>query len=108
MQFGKKCAFRMTPAADSLQDGTENSRVPECHVAVGLTFKRHDDLGSVHLEFGLKTCVDTDYAHKAEDRRSVSGGTICFGGTRVSWLSRIQKCVILSTRSTKHCMLGGY
>ena len=32
---------------------------------LGLTFRRDDDLGSVHLEFDLEAYVDADYAHKA-------------------------------------------
>ena len=39
---------------------------------------------------------DTDYASKAADRRSVSGGLVICGGACVSWFSRTQKCVTLS------------
>ena len=31
------------------------------------------------MEFDLETYVDADYAHKAEDRRSVSGVAVCCG-----------------------------
>lgn len=37
--------------------------------------------------------VSADYALKASDRRSVSGGVRTFGGARVNWLSRTQECV---------------
>ena len=45
----------------------------------------------------LETYVDENYAHKADDRRSGSGVAVGCGGTLVSWFSRAQKCVILST-----------
>ena len=54
------------------------------------------------MEFGLETYVDADYAHKAEDRRSVSGVAVCCRGTLVSWFSRTQKCVILSTTEAEY------
>ena len=41
--------------------------------------------------------ADADYASKATDKRSVSGGLSMCGGASVSWLSRTQKCVTLST-----------
>ena len=44
----------------------------------------------------MNAYIDADYAHKADDRRSVSGVAICRGGTLVSWFSRSQKCVTLS------------
>ena len=46
--------------------------------------------------------MDADYAHKADDRRSVSVVAVCCGGTLVSWFSRTQKCVTLSTTETEH------
>ena len=49
----------------------------------------------MQLDYDLETYVDADYAHKADDRRSVSGVTACCGGTLVSWFSRTQKCVTL-------------
>ena len=49
------------------------------------------------MEFDLETYVDAGSAHKAEDRRSVSDVAVCCGGTLVSWFSRTQKCVTLST-----------
>ena len=49
------------------------------------------------MEHGLDTYVDADYAHKADDRRSVSGVAVCCGDTLVSWFPRPQKCVTLST-----------
>ena len=41
--------------------------------------------------------ADADYASKATDRRSVSGGAIKCEGACKCWFSRTQKCVTLST-----------
>ena len=49
------------------------------------------------MEYDVKTCVDADYAHIAEDRRSVSDVPVCCGGTVEFCFSRTQKCVTLST-----------
>ena len=51
----------------------------------------------MELAYGLDTYVDADCAHKAEDRRSVSGAAVCCGGTLVPCCSRRQKCVTLPT-----------
>ena len=47
------------------------------------------------------TYVDADYAHKADDKRSISGVAICWGGTLVSWFPRTQTCVTLSTTESE-------
>ena len=60
--------------------------------SLGITFYR----GSV-AGLRLQVFSDADYASKATDRRSVSGGLIMCGGGCVSWFSRTQKCVTLST-----------
>ena len=75
---------------------------------LGLTFRKESKLGDVQLEYDLETYVDADYAHKAEDRRSVSGVAVCCGGTLVStddgaWCQRYLACYLLlfmSCRST--------
>ena len=69
---------------------------------LGLVFKKSSNLECIQLEFDLDTYVDADYAHKAEDRRSVSGAAICCGGTLVSWFSWTQKCVTLSTTEAEY------
>ena len=56
----------------------------------------------VQLEYDIETYIDADYAHKVEDRRSVSGVAVCCGGTLVSWFSRTQKCVTLSTTEAEY------
>ena len=66
----------------------------------GITFQR-ETLSGISLEF-----ADADYATKATDRRSVSGGLIMCGGASVCWFSRTQKCVTLSTSEAEHVALG--
>ena len=73
---------------------------------LGLTFRKESKLGEVQLEYDLETYVDADYAHKAEDRRSVSGVAVCCGGTLVSWFSRTQKCVTLSTTEAEYVAMA--
>ena len=58
----------------------------------GITFQRGLSSG-VQLEL----YVDVDYAHEANDRKSVSGGVVMCAGAYVSFYSRTQKCVLLST-----------
>ena len=60
----------------------------------------------MQLEYNLETYVDADYAHKAEDRRSVSGVAVCCGGTLVPWFSRTQKCVTLSTTEAEYVAMA--
>ena len=69
---------------------------------LGLTFRKESKLGDVQLENDLQTYVDAAYAHKAEDRRSVYGVSVCCGGTLVSWPSRTQKYVTLSTTEVEY------
>ena len=49
----------------------------------------------------LQVYADADYASKAADRRSVSAGLVMCGDACVSWFSRIQKCVTLSTTADR-------
>ena len=46
--------------------------------------------------------VDAAYASKAMGRGSVSGGLVMRGSGCVSWFSRTQKCVTLSTTETEY------
>ena len=73
---------------------------------LGLTFRKDSDLGSVQLGIDLETYVDADYAHKAEDRRSVSGVAVSCGGVLVYWFSRTQKCVTLSTTEAEYIAIA--
>ena len=54
----------------------------------------------------IETHVDADYAHKVEDRRSVSGVAVCCGGTLASWFSRTQKCVTLFTTEAEYVAMA--
>ncbi|CAB1112367.1 unnamed protein product [Ectocarpus sp. CCAP 1310/34] len=50
--------------------------------------------------------ADADFVSKAADRRSVSGGIVTCGGGAVSWFSRTQMCVTLSTTEAEYVALG--
>lgn len=67
----------------------------------GVTFQR----GTVN-GLALQVFADADYGSKATDRRSVSGGLIMCGGACVSWFSRTQKCVTLSTTEAEYVAMG--
>ena len=67
----------------------------------GITFQS-GTLSSISLE----VFADADYASKATDRRSVSGGLMMCGGAGVCWFSRTQKCVTLSTSEVEYVALG--
>ena len=60
------------------------------------------NLSSISLE----DFADADYASKANDRRSVSGGVIMCGGASVCWFCRTQKCVTLLTSEAEYAALG--
>ena len=68
----------------------------------GITHQRRA-LSSISLE----VFADADYASKATDRRSMSGGAIICGGACVCWFSRTQKYVTLSRSEAKYVALGG-
>ena len=68
----------------------------------GIIFQR-GTLSGISLE----VFADADYASKATDRRSVSGGLlICGGASVVCWFYRTQKCVALSTSEAEYVALG--
>ena len=50
--------------------------------------------------------MDARYAHKADDMHSVSGVAVCCGDTLVSWYSRTQKCVTLSTTEAEYVAMA--
>ena len=54
----------------------------------------------------LVASAGADYASKATDRRSVSGGAVMCAGASVCWFSRTQKCVTLSTTEAEYVALG--
>ena len=67
----------------------------------GITFQR----GTVE-GFHLVSFADADYASKATDRRSVSGGVVMCAGGGVSWYSKTQKCVTLSTTQAEYVAMS--
>ena len=67
----------------------------------GITYQR-GTLASISLE----VFADADYASKATDRRSVSGGAIMCGGTCVCCFSRTQKSVTLLSSEAEYVALG--
>ncbi|CAB1110628.1 unnamed protein product [Ectocarpus sp. CCAP 1310/34] len=70
--------------------------------SLGISFQR----GTTVEGFSLQGYADADFASKSADRRSVSGGIVTCGGGAVSWLSRTQKCVTLSTTEAEYVALG--
>ena len=67
----------------------------------GITYQRGTTVG-----ISLEVFADTDYASRATDRRSVSGGAIMCAGACVCWFSRTQKCVTLFTSEAEYVALG--
>ena len=72
-----------------------------CTSDFGLTYQR-----GTFASFSLEVFADADYASKATDRRSVSGGAIMCGGACVCWFSRTHKYVTLSTSEAEYVALG--
>ena len=56
----------------------------------------------------MQVFADADYASKEVDGRSVSEGLVMRGGVCVSWFSRKQKCVTLSTTEAKYVALADF
>ena len=67
----------------------------------GITFERGSG-GGLHLQ----ALADADYASKAADRRSVSGGFVICAGACVSWFARTQKFAMLSITEAEYVALG--
>ena len=67
----------------------------------GITFQRGTASG-----VGLKVFVDSDFASKATDRRSVSGGVVMCAGACVSFFSRTQKSVTLSSTEAEYVAMA--
>ena len=67
----------------------------------GITYQRRTSVGIF-----LEVFANADYASKANDRRSVSGGVIMCGGSCMCWFSRTQKCVTLSMSEAEYVALG--
>ena len=54
----------------------------------------------------LKLYVDSDFANRDANRRSVSGGVVVFAGACVSFSSRTQKSVTLSSTEAEYVALA--
>ena len=67
----------------------------------GIIFQR-GTLSSISLD----DFADADYASKANDRRSVSGGVMICGGASVCWFCRTQKCVTLRLQKQSTLLSG--
>ena len=62
--------------------------------------------GHQSVGISLEVFADANYASKAIDRRSVSGGANMCGSACVCWFSRTKKCVALSTFEAEYVALG--
>ena len=69
--------------------------------SLGITYQK-----GTAASISLGGFADADYASKATDRRSVSGGVIMCAGACVCWFSKTQKCVTLSTSEAEYVALG--
>ena len=67
---------------------------------------RHPMIGKCNLGISLEVFADADYASRATNRRSVSGGAIMYVGACVCWFSRTQKCVTLSISEAEYVALS--
>ncbi len=54
----------------------------------------------------VKGFADADYANDKDDRRSVTGYLFTFGGAAISWRSRRQRSVALSTTEAEYMSIS--
>ena len=86
---------------------------PSTHKQYDMTSLQIQELSTIGVPFqrgsvgglNLQAFADADYASTAADRRLVSGGLVMCGGACVSWFSRTQKCVTLSTSEAEYVAL---
>ena len=67
----------------------------------GITFQRGTAIG-----VGCEVYVDSDYGSRATDRKSVSGGVVMCAGGCVSFFSRTQKSVTLSSTEAENVAMA--
>ena len=53
-------------------------------------------------DFDLYLFADSDHARNQDDRRSVTGSALLCGKSLISWISRTQQCVTLSTTEAEY------
>jgi hypothetical protein len=53
----------------------------------------------------LEAYMDVDWAGDIDSRKSTSGYFVCFGNGVVSWQSKLQKCVALSTTEAEYIVI---
>ena len=60
--------------------------------------------GHVHMlcNSGVLGYTDSDYAGNSDNRRSTTGYIFTLYGGAISWMSRLQKCVALSTTEAEY------
>ena len=66
---------------------------------LGLVFRKSYD-------FDLYLFADSDYARNQDDRRSVTGSALLCGRSLVSWISRTQQCVTMSTTEAEYVAMA--
>lgn len=67
------------------------------------------DFGLLYRKDDIKDCVgysDSDWAGDVDERRSTSGYTFQVSGAAVSWKSKKQSCVALSTAEAEYMALA--
>ena len=97
--IGCEVLFRIE--SHPLEIGAWYSRIHQWYVWSGITNQR-----GTSVDTFLEVFANADYASKATDRRSVSGGAVMCRGTCVCWFSRMQNYVTLSTSEAKYVALG--
>ena len=72
--------------------------------------KGTNNIGILYKQDGSDKCVgysDTDWAGDPSDRKSTSGYIFMFSDGPISWRSKKQKCVALSTAEAEYVALSG-
>ena len=96
------CGVLFRTESHPLEIGAWYSRIRQWY----LWFWHYVPAGDYSIGISLEVFADADYANRATDRRSVSGGAIMCAGGCVCWFSRTQKCVTLSTSEAEYVALG--
>ena len=71
------------------------SEVPEGYIDYGLKYEANQKIE-------LEVYVDSDWAGSSIDRKSTSGFCFSMGSGMISWFSRKQSCVALSTAEAEY------